>query len=152
MSIQRYYPMQGSKEYETTGAICVKTFRFSATANTAAGTKVGPYFDKGSLILGFCGKVSEAFTSTGSATLTVGFTGTNMYGPDSAKTAIDAIGDIVGPSPTETPIAMILTADDTFDFTVGTTKFSAGKMDIHVAYLPPPDGVADSTFKQYAST
>ena len=150
--IQRYYPMQGSKKYETTGAICVKTFRYSATANSAANTSEGPIFTKGSLILGFCGKVTEAFTSTGSATLTVGFTGTNQLGPDSAKTAIDAIGDVVGVSPTESPCAMIVTADDTFDFTVGTAKFSAGQMDFHVVYLPPPDGVADSTFKQYVAT
>ena len=152
MGIKRYYPVQGSMEYETTGAICVKTFRLSATANTAAATTAGPIFTKGSLILGFAGKVTEAFTSTGSATLTIGFTGTNQLSGDTAKTAIDAIGDVVGPSATETPCAMIVTADDTFDFIVGTTKFSAGKMDCHVAYLPPPDGVADSTFKQYAST
>ena len=152
MSIQRYYPMQGSTKYETTGAICVSTFRFSATANTAAGTKAGPYFTKGSLILGFCGKVSEAFTSTGSLTLQIGFTGTNLLSAATAKTSVDAIGDVVGPAAASVPCAMILTADDTFDFIVGTAHASAGKIDCHVAYLPPPDGVADSTFKQYVAT
>ncbi len=144
--------MQGSTKYETTSAVCVKTFRFSATANTAVVTQAGPIFDKGSLILGFCGKVTEAFTSTGSATLSIGFSGTNQDSIIHGLTAVDAIGEIVGPGASNVPCSMILTADDYFDMAVTGVKLSAGKIDCHVIYVPPPDGVADSTFKQYAST
>ena len=150
--IQRYYPMQGSKRYETTSAVVVDTFRIAATANTAAATTTLKSFPKGSLILGFVGRVTTAFTSTGSATLQLGFTGASQLSAATAKTDIDGIGDIVGPSSTNTAGPYVCAADDTFDAIVGTTFFSAGEMDIHVVYVPPPDGVADSTFKQYALT
>ena len=152
MGTQKYYPMQGSRAFETTSMPIVETFRISASANTAAATTVGPYFPIGSMSLGFVGRVTTAFTSTGSATLTIGFLGTSQLSADVAKTSIDAIGDIVGPTATESPRPLVLTADDSFDIVVGTTYFSAGNMDVHVTYVPPPDGLAGTIFKQYAAT
>ena len=150
--VQRHYPMQGSRAFETTSMPVVTTFRYSCSANTATNTTVGPYFPKGSMILGFQGKVTTAFTSTGSATLTIGFTGLSQLSAQTAKTSIDAVGDIVGPAVTNVPIACVLAADDSFDFLVETAKMSAGNMDIHVLHVPPANGTADSTFKLFSAT
>ena len=150
--IQRHYPMQGSRAYETTSMPVVTTFRYSCSANSATNTTAGPYFPKGSMIMGFQGKVTTAFTSTGSATLTIGFTGLSQLSAATALTSIDAVGDIVGPAVTNVCIPCVLAADDSFDFLVATAKMSAGNMDIHVLHVPPADGTADSTFKLYAAT
>ena len=105
--VQRHYPMQGSRAFETTSMPVVTTFRYSCSANTATGTTVGPYFPQGSMILGFQGKVTTAFTSTGSAVLSVGFTGLSQLSVTTALTSIDAIGDIIGPAVTNVPIACV---------------------------------------------
>jgi hypothetical protein len=145
--------MQGSTRYETTSAIVVDTFRFSATAN-ASGTMTlaGPTYTKGSMILGFSGKATTAFTSTDTATFRIGFIGTGMSSIIHGLTAVDAIGEVIGPGATNTPAVLTLLADDTFDFGVTAHKMSAGAMDIRVVYVPAPDGVADSTYPQYYST
>ena len=152
MAIQRYFPMQGSKAFETTSCVVVDTFRVTATGNSAAGTSTLRTYPKGATILGFRGRVTTAFTSTGSGTLSVGFTGTSQLSEVYAKTSIDAVNDIVGPAATNTAGPLVLTADDTFDFITGTAKWTTGAMDVDVIYVPPPDGVADSTFYQYALT
>ena len=144
--------MQGSKRYETTSAVIVDTFRMTATANTAAGTSETRTYPKGATILGIRGRVTTAFTSTGAATLSIGFTGASQLSEVYAKTSIDGYGDIAGPAATNTAGPLVLTADDTFDFIVGTAPFTTGAMDIDVVYVPAPDGSADSTFKQYALT
>jgi hypothetical protein len=152
MNIEKYNPMQGSAKYETTGAIVVDTFRFSATANTTTMTLTGPTYTKGSLVLGFVGKVTTAFTSTGTAKLRIGFIGTNQSSAIHGLTAVDAAREVIGPTATNTPCPMILAADDTFDFGITAVKLSAGAMDVHVVYVPPPAGTLDTTYKQYAST
>jgi len=150
--VQRHYPMQGSRAFETTSMPVVTTFRYSCSANTATGTTVGPYFPQGSMILGFQGVVTAAFTSTGSSTLTIGFTGLSQLSATTALTSIDAVGDILGAAVTNVPVPCVLAADDSFDFAVKTAKMSAGNMDIHVLHVPPADGAADSTFKLFAAT
>ena len=152
MSVQRMYPQQGSRAFETTSLPVVYSFRMTATANSAAGTSQTAVFLKGSTILSFVGKVTTAFTSTGSATLSIGFTGASQLSAAAAKTSVDAIGDILGPASTNTAGPYVLAADDTFDFITGTAKWTTGAMDVHVCYVPAPDGVCDSTFKQYALT
>lgn len=144
--------MQGSKKYESTNAIVVTTFRLSATANTETMTLTGPTFSKGSIILGFAGRVDTAFTSTGTAKLRIGFIGTNQSSAIHGLTAVDAIGEIVGPAATNTPCHLTLLADDTFDFGITAVKLSAGILDCHVAHVPPPDGTLDSTYEQFGST
>ena len=152
--IKRLYPFQGKNDFETTNALVTKTLRVSATGNTATGTTTTHLFKKGSIIYGFVGQVTTAFGSTGSATVQIGFTGKGMLSEAYAKTSVDAVGDFCFPSATaalaDRPYG--LTADDTFDFIVGTAPLNAGKMDIHVTYQPPPNGEADSTFKEYALT
>ena len=152
MGIQRYYPMQGSRKYETTSAIVVDTFRLSCTANTGVMTLTGPTYTKGSMLLGFSGKVTTAFTSTGTAKIRIGLIGTGMSSIIHGLTAVNDIGEIIGPGATNTPAVLTLTADDTFDLGVTAVKMSARAMDVRVVYVPAPDGVADTTFKQYYST
>ncbi len=153
MNIGKYNPMQGSSKYETTGAIVVDTFRFSATANDSGTmTLTGPYYTKGSLILGFVGKVTTAFTSTSTAMLRIGFIGTKQSTAIHGLTAVDAIGEVIGPTATRVPQPMIITADDSFDFGITAHKMSAGAMDVHVVYVPPPAGTLDDTYPRYDST
>ncbi len=152
--IKRLYPFQGKNDYETTNAVITKTFRVDASGCSAAGTTQLHQFKAGSLIYGFVGKVTTAIASTGSATIQIGFTGKGMLSAAAAKTAVDAVGDILGPSATAAlpDRPYVLTADDTFDFIIGTAPTNAGKMDIHVTYQPPPNGEADTTFKEYSIT
>ena len=151
-NVQKYYPMQGSRAFETTSNPVVTSFRYSCSANTATNTTLGPYFPAGTMIMGFQGVVTTAFTSGGAATLTIGFTGTSQLSAAIALGNIDAIGDVCGPAVTNVCVPITLLAADTFDFLVETTKMTAGNMDIHVMTLPPADGYADSTFKEYAAT
>lgn len=152
-NVQRYYPMQGSRAFETTSMPVVTTFRYSCSANTTTGTTTGPYFPAGTMIMGFQGVVTTVFASGSSAAvLSIGFTGLSQLSVTTITTAIDAVGDIMGPAATNTPVPIVLLADDSFDFKVETTKMTAGNMDIHVLHVPPADGYADSTFKQYAAT
>ncbi len=152
MGIRKYCPMQGSTKYATTSAIVVDTFRLSCTANTGTMTLTGPTYTKGSMLLGFVGKATTAFTSTGTAKLRIGFIGTGMSSIIHGLTAVDAIGEVIGPGVTNTPCALVLAADDTFDFGITAVKLSAGAMDVHVVYVPPPDGVLDTTYPRYDST
>ena len=151
-NVQRHYPMQGSRAFETTSMPVVTTFRYSCSANTATNTTTGPYFPAGTMLIGFQGVVTTAFTSGGSAVLTIGFTGTSQLSVTTALTSVDAIGDVMGPAATNTPVPVVLLAEDTFDFKVSGTKMTAGNMDIHVLHVPPADGYADTTFKEYAAT
>ena len=150
--VQRHYPMQGSRAFETISMPVVTTFRYSCSANSATGTTIGPYFPQGTMILGFQGKVTTAFTSGGAATLTAGFTGLSQLSSAVALTSIDAIGDIIGPAVTNVPIGCVLAADDSFDFKVETAFMSTGNMDFHVLHVPPANGTADSTFKLFSAT
>ncbi len=150
--VQKYYPMQGSRAFETTSNPVVTSFRYSCSANTVTGTTVGPYFPAGTMIIGFQGVVTTAFTSGGAATLSIGFTGLSQLSAAIALGSIDAIGDVCGPAVTNVCVPITLLSDDTFDFLVETTKMTAGNMDIHVIHMPPADGFADSTFKEYAAT
>ena len=152
--VTRHYPMQGTKRYETTSFLCVKSFRLTATAFSADKTSQLYLFSKGSTILGFVGKVTTAFESTASGKIQIGFTGQSMLSAATAVTSVDAVGDILGPSTTGAGTAQpyVLVADDTFDAIDTTGAFTAGEMDVHVIYVPPPDGVLDSTFKAYALT
>ena len=154
MGITRYYPVQGSNKFETTSSVIVDTWRMtSATGNSAAGTWTFKTYPKGACVLAIRGIVTTAFASTASATLQIGFTGKTQLSAAAAKTSIDAVGDVLPGSATSTyGSAYVLTADDTFDFIVGTAPFNAGAMDVSVAYIPPPDGEADSTFKSYTIT
>jgi len=150
--VTKHYPMQGSDRFTTTSFVCVKSFRLTATAFSTDKTSALHSFSKGSTILGFVGKVTTAFVSTGGGSMQLGFTGTCMLSAPTTITSLDAVGDLVGPSSTNTAGPYVLAADDTFDAIDTTGAFTAGEMDIHVQYIPPPDGVLGSTFKQYVLT
>ena len=150
--IQRYSPMQGSHAFTTTSFVCAKTFRFTATGSSVDKTTTMKNFKKGDMVLGFCAKVTTAFSTTGS--LQLGFTGKSMLSAATPATNLTGVGTVIGPSTTGAGTAQcyVLTADDTFDAINTTGAFSTGKMDVHVYYVPAPDGDAPSHFKQYALT
>jgi len=150
--VQKYYPVQGTNKFGTTSYPLVKTFRLDESAHTQDKTSTTHTFKKGSIILGFVAKVTTAVVGA-SGTLQLGFTSTAMLSAATAVTDLATAGAIVGPaSATGTGNVYVLTADDTFDSINATTAFTAGALDVHVLYVPPPDGVAPSTFKGYTIT
>ena len=152
---KKQYPVQGKNKFGTYGFVQVDSFRVDAGVHALNETQTARYYKKGDLILGFRAKVTEAFTSLGSATLQLGFTGVRMLSADTALTSIDAIGDLVGPDLTNGAEngPYLLTADDSFDIINTTAAFTAGKLDIDVIYLPAEQGVnlGDDTH-EYVST
>ena len=150
--MQKYYPMQGSRAWETSSFPVCKTFRISATDNSAAGTFPLLTIKKGSYILGWQAKVTTSFTSTGSATLILGFSTASMLSSAMAKTSLDATTDVLGPTKGQQAKPVFLTSDDTFDATVGACKFNGGRADVTVIYVPPIAGDADATFPEYSLT
>ena len=144
--------MQGSRRFESSSFPIVKSFRIDAGAQIT-GTATTAQFNMGDMILGFQAKVTEAVVGSG-ASMLLGFTGQRMISGRTAITSLDAIGDVLGPSVTAAGEAgpYVLTADDTFDCTVSSTTLTAGKFDIHVCYVPAPNGDCDSTFKEYTTT
>ena len=150
--VQKYSPMQGTHAFTTVSFPIVKTFRLTATGMSDENTSEMHTFKKGSIVLGFQGKVTTAFAATGKIQL--GFTGASMLSVATEATDLTGVGTIMGPSTTSAGTAQtyVLTADDTFDAINTTGALTAGEMDIHVLYVPPPDGEAPSTYKQYNLT
>lgn len=151
MSVQRYFPMQGSKRFGTTSLSIVKSFRIDAGAQ-AATTATTETFHKGDMILGFQAKVTEAFASSDATSVQIGFTGKTMLSASTTKGSFVA-NYIIGADQSADAAVYTLTADDTFDLTISATAtLTAGKLDVHVLYVPAPDGVCDSSFKEYTTT
>ena len=151
--------MQGSRRYETTSFPCVKTFRLTCTGMTSNKTSTYQQFEKGSMILGFQAVVTTAFSVTG--LLRLGFTGKTMYSTLTGHetTKLTTAGNYLGPSATGVGGSYTITdASDTFDGLSNTKTLTAGKLDIHVLYVPPPNGTASNTvttqyaFKVYYAT
>jgi len=142
MNPQKYYPMQGSRAFATVTLPVTKSFRVNFENGTVTGVKTLAHFSAGSRILGFQCKVNTAFTSVGSLTIQAGFSVTT-----SGSMSSSAIGKatlvadyIFGPSTTYVKAPQLLTSADDFDLDVGTTTVTTGQLDVHVTYIPPPDG------------
>jgi hypothetical protein len=152
--IQKYYPMQGSRRYETTNFPCVKTFRLTCTGMTSNKTSTYQSFERGCVVLGFQAVVNTVFAVTG--LLRLGFTGQLCYSTLTGfpTTDLTTLGNAFGPSATGIGCSYTITAvSDTFDGLSNTKTLTSGKLDIHVLYVPPPNGEADSTtFKTYYAT
>lgn len=146
---EKFYPL-GKTQFETTALPLCMSFRVDAGAQ-AVGTDTIVSFEKGSTILGFRARVTEAGTSAGAATLQIGFTGTTMLSAATALTSFDAIGDIIGPDNSADAAVYVLTAADTFDFIVGTAALTAGKFDVDIFYYPARSGDLGTAFKEYTT-
>ena len=150
---KKQYPVQGKNEFGTYGFVMVDSFRVDAGLHAHTETQETRIYKKGDIILGFRAKVTEAFTSGGSATLQLGFTGKTMLSEATiALTSIDAIGDLVVPDESADAAVYVLTADDSFDTIVGTAAFTAGKLDIDVIYLPAAKQDLGDDTHEYVST
>ncbi len=151
--IQKYYPMQGSRRYETTNFPCVKTFRLTCTGMTSNKTSAFQQFERGSIILGFQAVVNTAFAVTG--LLRLGFTSQLCYSTLSGfpTTDLTTVGHAFGPSATGIGCSYtIIAVSDKFDGLSNTKTLTNGKLDIHVLHVPPPNGNAPTTFKTYYAT
>ena len=153
--IQRYYPHQGSRRFQTTSGVVIKSFRIDAGELGSNSTGTSVTFRKGDMILGFQVVVTEAMDSADDgASLAFGFTSTEMLSAATAQASLDAVGDVVGCALGDNTSGgpLTLSAADTFDVTSsGSKALSAGKFDVHVTYVPAPDGVCDSTYKEWVT-
>ena len=148
---KRHYPMGGKNHWETTDMIVCRSFRIDAGAQ-AAGTATTETFPIGSVILGWRARVTEAFTSGGSATVELGFTSTTQYSTSTIAVGTLVLNYFVGPANDGDTSPLILSAADTFDCVVATATLTAGKFDVDVYYAPPIWDALGAEFKEYVTT
>ena len=155
--MQLYYPAQGSKRFATSAFPMVKSFRVDFGDSSASQVTKLCHFPKGTYVLGWYGVVREAFTSTGSAVLTSGFGVTTSASFSSSVIAKSTLVEnyYVIPSSTYTATPKLYsTAATNFDIHLNTAKCSAGIIDYHIIYVPPPDGKIkdDDVFLSFSIT
>lgn len=128
------------------GASHVKKSQFKIDFGAQGiGTATTEVFNKGDMIIGFSAVVTEAVTSSGSATIQLGFTGTTMLSAAVAKGT--AVADYpIGPDNSADAAPYVLVANDTFDSIVGTAAATAGKVDITVWYIAAPSSHSGGEF------
>jgi len=153
MSVNKYYPMQGTNKYETVSFPITKGFMVDFGAATSSSTNGTETFPKGSIILGFTCVVTEAFETAGTGTIVCGFTGTQMLSSLIGSGAA-TVGDVFGKSTTSISGGITLTAEDAFDVTTDNSgAATAGKMDVFVTYVPAPlQGLSSAEANEYVST
>ena len=115
-----------------------------------ANTATTETFSKGDMIIGFSAVVTEAMTSGGSATIKLGFTGTTMLSAAVPK-ATAVVDYPIGPDNSADAAPLLLTADDTFDSTVGTATATAGKVNVTVWYIAAPSFATQADYTTPAS-
>lgn len=155
----KYYPVQGSNKFGTVSFPMTKAFRIDCGAMVTQAATAVETFTKGTIILGWVGRVVEAFEGLGAATLIFGFTGTHMISTTLATGAL-TLGKIVCQAKFTTLTDVLgyvpyvcSTGDDTFDVTCATTGLSAGKIDIFITYIPlPSEDLSTKDFKQIVCT
>jgi hypothetical protein len=155
----KFYPVQGSNRFQTSSFPITKAFRIVCAGSTA-GTHTCFSIPKGSKILGFSARMAEALESSG-ATIQLGFTGVgSMLSTVHASGAATAGTIITGNSNSALSsktcqMVYIPTADETFDFIVGTgaitTGNGSGKIDVFLTYIPlPTEDLSTAEFLSYS--
>jgi len=156
MFVDKYHPVQGTNKFQTVSFPITKAFAIDFGAQSTSTVAELFRVRKGSVVLGFSFKITEAFETTAASApvgFTVGFTGTEMISSVIASgTAV--LGYVGGPSSTAVKIPITLTADDSFDITTGSSGgATAGKMDVYLTYIPSPiDDLSTSDFLSYITT
>ena len=156
--VDKLYPVQGSNKFQTVSFPITKAFRINLAGSTV-GTRTLFRVPKGSLVLGFVGRVSEAMESSG-ATVQIGFTGVGSMLSTAHASGAATLGTIItgnansALSSKAAQMVYPLTADDTFDCIIGTgditTGNGAGKIDVFLTYIPAPvDDLSTSEFLSY---
>ena len=142
--------------YPTTAPFCTMDFRIDAGAQ-AQGTATTATIPMGATVIGFRAVVTEAVTSDGSATVSLGITSTGMVSIATIGKATLVEGYVFGSHAagiaTDSVMSNphVVTVSDTFDCVVGTAALTAGKFDVTVFYHPPRDGAMDSSYKEFVT-
>jgi hypothetical protein len=162
MAVDKYFPVQGSNKFQTVSFPITKAFAVDVGAQSTSNATVAlATFPKGSVILGFAARVTEALVSTAAATIQLGFTGVGYMLTSVHASGAFTVGTILAPggagasavSSKQYCIPYVLTADDTFDVILATDAPSAGKADIFVTYVPIPQGnLSTSDFLSIVTT
>ena len=158
MGVDKYFPVQGSNKFRTVSFPVTDAFAIDFGAGTT-GTHAIKTYKKGSIVLGFVARVTEAMESAGSATIQLGFTGKPML-TSAIGSGVATLGAVLYPigyssrvSSASSVEAYILAADDSFDLIVGTTSLTAGKVDVFLTYIPiPVDDLTTSDFYSVVTT
>lgn len=156
MAVDKYYPVQGTNKFQTTSFPITKAFVVDLANTTGATTYSLFSVPKGSVVLGFSARMSEAHETGGAGTIQLGFTGVGgMLSTAHASAAATAGTIITGNSNSALSSATyqlpyVLTANDTFDLIVGTAAATAGQVDVYLTYVPVPvDDLSTSEFLTY---
>lgn len=154
-TVSKFYPVQGSNKFETVSFPITKAFAVDMGAGTSKTNKLFA-FPKGSIILGFAAKITEAVDlASATATFQLGFVGTQMLSSKhtTGKAALDVW---IGPSSTAVKIPLVLSTNVTSSYTfqvVASDSFTAGKADVYVTYIPHPHGtLSTADFLSYVTT
>jgi hypothetical protein len=126
-------------------------------SNTTAATTYTLFtVPKGSVVLGFTGRVSAAVESTNAATVQIGFTGVGGMLSTAHASGAATLGTIItgnsnsALSSATYQLPYVLTANDTFDLIVGGNRANAGKIDVFLTYIPVPvDDLSTDEFLTY---
>lgn len=152
MSVDKYYPVQGSNKFQTVSFPITKAVAIDFGAQGSSGTAATFSLPKGSLVLGFAVRFVEAYESTGASApvgVKLGFTGTELL-TSPITSSVGIVGAVVGPSTTAVKVPRVLTADDTFDVIIGASGGAlSGKVDVFITYVPIP--VPNLSTKEFLS-
>lgn len=153
--VDKFYPVQGSNKFETVSFPITKAFHIDMGGNTSKTNKLYAV-PKGSLILGFAARITEAFvTGADTNTFQLGFVGTQMLSSkqSSSKTSV---GVYIGPSTTAVKVPVLLSTQVTTSYlfqTVVSDCYTAGQVDVFLTYIPhPQDSLSTSDFLSYTAT
>lgn len=157
MFADKFYPVQGSNRFMTCSFPITKGFHVDLKGSTA-GTHTAFSVPKGSVVLGFSARVTEALESTG-ITVQLGFTGVGSMLSTAHASGAATVGTIItgnsnsALSSKTSQMAYIPTADDTFDIIITgpITTAQSGEFDVFLTYIPiPTEDLSTSEFLSYS--
>lgn len=154
IGVTKYFPVQGSNKFQTVSFPITKAVAIDFGAQGSSGTDTTFSLPKGSMVLGFTARFTEAYDSSGAGTFQLGFTGTEMLTSALSSGTATAVDAVVGPTTTAVLNPLVLVADDTFDVIIGTSGgASAGKVEVFITYVPiPVQNLSTSDFLSYVTS
>lgn len=154
IGVTKYFPVQGSNKFQTVSFPITKAVMIDFGAQGSSGTATTFSLPKGSQVVGFTARVTEAYESSGDGTFQLGFSGTEML-TSAVTSAVAVLGACLGPVQSTAGAGVLtLSADDTFDVIIGTSGgATAGKVEVFITYVPIPVQALTSTdFLSYVTS
>lgn len=164
-----YYPVQGSNKFKTVSFPITRAFRIDFGAITTAGApQEAIQIPKGSVVVGWVGRVVEAMEGLGAATISLGLGvsaaggGAGLMVTSALASGAMTVGTIIAPHRSSSLISSAAAYCDVvycstgpkyFQIWNGATGCSAGKIDIFLTYIPLPlEDLSTKEFRQFVCT